>query len=55
MKNKFQYKRALIINDDTKEDFFRKYKSLQMYEGIISYCNNPKEAFEYITSDNFGG
>ena len=51
-----KYKRILIINDDDKEDiFFEKYKILREYRNIIYYCNNPQEAFEIITEDNFSG
>ncbi len=53
---KVKYKRVLILNDDdTEADFFSRYKNLQSYKSMVSYCNDPVSAFEYITSDDFGG
>ena len=50
------YKRILVINDDdTEEDFFKKYDNLYQYKDMILYCNDSEKAFECITSDNFCG
>ena len=51
-----KFKRILIINDDdTEEQFYKKYDTLQMHQDMISYCNNPTQAFEYLISENFYG
>lgn len=51
-----KFRRILTINDDdTEEQFYKKYDNLQKYQDMISYCNDPIKAFEYITSDNFYG
>ncbi|MDE7321716.1 MAG: hypothetical protein K2N73_03125 [Lachnospiraceae bacterium] len=51
-----RFKRVLVINDDdTEEQFFMKNENLQKHQDMISYCNTPMQAFELITSDNFGG
>lgn len=44
---KVKYKRVLILNDDdTEADFFSRYKNLQSYKSMVSYCNDPVSAFE---------
>lgn len=51
-----KFRRILIINDDdTEEQFYKKYDNLQKYKDMISYCNDPIKAFEYITSKYFYG
>lgn len=51
-----KFRRILIINDDdTEAQFYKKYDNLQKYQDMISYCNDPIKAFEYITSKNFYG